>query len=611
MDMSVAPGTVIDALKHRYIKKAGPAPNADEEQLIQSLRDIADDQLSNKQGLLDLVAASSPDSVFSDANLATLQSVDDCINLISKLIDVDQQISDQLQLVMPELACQLLQTPNLPLETQDHSILAVLDLLVSASVGWSPDLGRAGEKLFSEISETVASTRSGAGDFKEPLENMQAFLDKEQKRTSKLEERLIASETGILRSRKSTVMTAQMINREMNDKKLTPPIIEFLQGPWYDSIQLLALTKGFNSEEWFRAVKMTETIIWTYQPFETEHEDTLQKEKQRLYRIIEHIPAEIRELLVALEHKTESSEAALENIESEHVMVISGQALEYEEFSPIETGEQTFDQGTSVSRILLKKVNNLQPGQWFTFEEDNIQARIKLVLKLEDIQQLLFTNRNGMKALEKSFDELAYYLSASVIKLLTHEAIFTSTFTSYYQGLVETLEKDQKQAAEDRVEADREEAKQEAARKEAIAKAKAAALAKEEADREQQEREREERLTNARNEAAKEENIEKVKELNETVNALNVGAWLKLPGADGVMEECKLAVKIAAADKMIFVGRSGVKIGEYSTKQLVQLLVAGEAVIDDEGVEFEDTLAQVVTKLRQDRNKSYGDLTGS
>ncbi len=46
-------------------------------------------------------------------------------------------------------------------------------------------------------------------------------------------------------------------------------------------------------------------------------------------------------------------------------------------------------------------------------------------------------------------------------------------------------------------------------------------------------------------------------------------------------------------------------------EQLVQLLVAGEGEINDGGVEFEDTLAQVVTKLRQDRNKSYDDLTGS
>ncbi|MCZ6503720.1 MAG: DUF1631 family protein [Gammaproteobacteria bacterium] len=609
--MSVAPNTVINALKHRYIKTQGPDANTDKDQLIQSLRNITEEQLATEANLIYLVAESTPDSVLSDGDMAVLHSVNDCVKMISKLMSVEQEIDQKLRFLMPELACQLLQTPDLPLKMAEYSILEVLDLLVSASVGWALDLGRSGEQLFSKVSEIVASVRTGNEDYKVVEENLQAFLDKEQKRTIKLEERLIASETGILRSRKSKIMTAQMINTKMNNKKLTLPIIEFLQGPWHDSIQLLALTRGFDSEEWFRAVKMTETIIWTYQPIELEDEEALQKEKQRLYRIIEHIPAEIRELLVALEHKTESAEEVLEDIENEHVMVISGQELEYEDFSPVETGEEVFNQATSVSRILLRKVNQLEPGQWFIFEENNVCVRIKLILKLEDIKQLLFTNRNGMKALQKSFDKLAYYLSTSVIKPLDHENVFSSTFASYYHSLVDKFEKDRKQAAKDRVEADREEAMQEAARKKSMAEAKATAFAKEEAMREQQELEREKKLAHAREVASKEENLEKVKEQTTAVNALNVGAWLKLPGADGVMEECKLAVKIAAADKMIFVNRAGAKVGEYSTEQLVQLVVAGEGTIEDAGVEFEDTLAQVVTKLRQDRNKSYDDLTGS
>lgn len=605
--MSVAPNTVIDALKYRYIKMKGSGACTGQDQLIQLLRDITNEQLATDANLITLVAESNPDSVLSDGNKAVLHSVDDCLQLISKLIDIEQEIDQKLRTLAPELACQLLQTPHMPLEIPGHSIFTLLDLLVSASVGWAPDLGRSGEQLYGKVCEIVASVRTGKEDYKEVEANLQAFMDKEKKRTNKLEERLIASETGILRSRKSKIMTAQMINKEMNAKKLTAPIIEFMQGPWYDSIQLLALTRGFDSEEWFRAVKMTETIIWTYQPIELEDKEALHKEKQRLYRIIEHIPAEIRELLVALEHKSESAEAALQDIEHEHVMVISGQKLEYEDFSPLETGEEDFNPATSVSRILLRKVNQMEPGQWFTFEEDNVSVRIKLILKLEDIKQLLFTNRNGMKALEKSFDALAYYLSARVIKPLNHENVFSSTFAAYYQSLVDKFEQYRKQAAEDREEAAREEATQEAA----IAEARTIALAKEEAIRQQQEREQEERLMHAREEASKEENQEKVKELTTTVNALNVGAWLKLPGADGVVETCKLAVKIAAADKMIFINHAGVKVGEYSTQQLVQLLVAGEGEIEDGGVGFEDALVQVVTKLRQDRDKSYDDLTGS
>ncbi len=48
-----------------------------------------------------------------------------------------------------------------------------------------------------------------------------------------------------------------------------------------------------------------------------------------------------------------------------------------------------------------------------------------------------------------------------------------------------------------------------------------------------------------------------------------------------------------------------------SDHAVLYALVAGEGEIEDGGVGFEDALVQVVTKLRQDRDKSYDDLTGS
>jgi len=119
--MSVAPNTVIDALKHWYIKTQGPDACTDQDQLIQLLRDITDEQLATEANLIDLVAESNPDSVLSDGDMAVLHSVDDCIKLISKSIDVEHKIDQKLRILMPELACQLLQTPHLPLKMAEVS----------------------------------------------------------------------------------------------------------------------------------------------------------------------------------------------------------------------------------------------------------------------------------------------------------------------------------------------------------------------------------------------------------------------------------------------------------------------------------------------------------
>jgi len=603
--------TVVNALNHRYIKSKGPDANATADDISAFLRDLDEDRLYGNPTLISLMAESHPEWIISDDDRSVINSVDDCSKIIFKLIDVEPEISHQLRRMIPEVACQLLKSPNLPLIISEYTLLEVVDLLVSACVGWAPGLGRSGEDFYKKISEVIDSIQGGENDYKKVELDLQLFLNKEQKRISKVEERLIASETGILRSARSKTHSAKMINETMEGKLLTQSIIDFLQGPWHNSLQLLALKAGFDSEEWSRATKMTETIIWTYQPIESEDEELENQEKQRLYRIIENLPAELRELLIAFEQQSDRINHALEDLESEHVLVISGQPLEYADFSPIETGEEVFNQKTSVSRVLLRKVKKLNPGQWFTFEEDNECVRIKMVLKLNDIRQLLFTNRNGVKALEKSFDELAYYLSAGVIKPLNHEDIFSSTFTSYYHGLVEKHESDIKKAASKRIEDTRKEIAQEEVLRKSIAEKAAQALADEEAERTRQKEARQNLLARARAETSKPENLEKVIELTVTVSSLNVGAWLKLPDIDGVVEECKLAVKLTAVDKMIFVNRTGQRVGEFSIEELVQILVAGEGEIEHGGVEFEDTLAEVVTKLRRDRNKSYDDLTGS
>ncbi len=604
--MPASTKTIVDALKHRYASSKSPDSPTPGSEIVQFLRGPATNLFPKTPNLIKILSRSNPGWILSDEHKSILNSVDDCSALIFNLMNVEPVIEQKLKIIIPELACQFLEDPLQPLTPMKHSLLALLDLLVSACIGWTPDLGRSGDQFIKQVDLVINSIVKNQGDYKEVTANLRSFLEKEKKRTVKLEERLIASETGILRSKKSKLLTAQMINQEMENKLLTASIVKFLQGPWNDSIQLLALNEGFESEQWFRAVKMTETIIRTYQPISLDDKDEVNAEKQRLYRIIEHIPNEIRDLLVALEHNSESAQSALAEIENEHVLVISEEELDYVPFSPIDIDGEAIDKKTSVSRVLLRKLNALEPGQWFTFEESEQSIRIKLILKIEDIKTVLFTNRNGMKALEKSFDELAYYLSSGVIRPLNLEKAFSTTFSHYYQGLIDHFVRDLAQEAE----ADREQASLIAARDRQLEEAASEARKAEDALRTRRQEARETLLTLAKNEALAVDRKEEVLAVNKSVNMMSVGTWLKLPGIAGDKEECKLAVRLAGVDKMIFVNREGMKVGDFSTEQLTHLLVTDRAEIIDEGIEFEDTLAEVVTKLRQDRNKSYDELTG-
>ncbi len=604
--MSATPRQVVEALKHRYVDEESSAANIETAELAEAIRNASPAVFDGSKPLLETVGSLNTDWVLSGNDIAVISSIEDCYKMIFSVVDLEDEVESVIRSATPALTALLLANPASPLRELNHTVFSTLDLLLDATIGWTPDQGRAGEKLLTEVRSIVEAIGAPEADIESVETDFAAYLQKDQNRIQKLEDRLSASETGRLRSQQCRIIATETINNAMQDKQLTGLIVQFLQGPWFESLQLMALTQGLDSEEWQRAVKMTETIVWTYQPIDAKTEKGA-AEQQKLYRIVEHLPNEVRDLLVALEHSTEDAENAIADIEAEHVEIISGQELEYADFSLLEVVDTTIGEETTVSRILLRKVANMNVGDWFTYHENDKSARIKLVLKLEDVKQMLFTNRNGMKALQKSFNEMAYLMSSGVIKPLNHDSAFTSTFATFYQGLVDEHQK--KLEADEQAEAA--EAQREADRQKALKEAEALARANEEAEREKQREERNQRVEAAMAEAALKENTAKQQEFSEKVESLNIGAWLKLPGPDGVLEEAKLAVKVASADKMIFVSRTGTKIGEYSAAELISLLVTGAAEIDDTGVEFEDTLAQVVSKLRQDRDKSYDDLTGN
>ncbi|MCB1646398.1 MAG: DUF1631 family protein [Pseudomonadales bacterium] len=574
--------------------------------LKQFLADLPVEQTSRPHLLLQTLKKQHPDWHLSHADFAVLASVDDCSRLIFRLINLHEQADGVLRSLMPVVARELLEDPLLAID-DNPSLLDILDLFGEAMIGWTPGLGRFGDQLFSRLQEVADQLSNSRPEIPALRTELQSFLHKDQERIHKIEDRLAASETGQIRTRQSRNLAASMLNSRTRDKQLTRRLQSFLQGPWYESLPLIILAEGITSEAWQRAVKLTETMIELYQPLAADAE-TASSQKQLIYRLIENLPNEIREMLVALEHDTQSAELALDELEQEHILIVSGQPLAYEPFSELPCDEQA-QTGTTISRPLLRKVQNLQTGQWLLFQNGTESHRLKLALKLEDIQAMMFTNRNGMKVMEKSFDEVAYLMSTGIMKLLNHEAVFSSTFRTHYEGLVEEHTRQIRRTAERRAEFEQEmEAREASFRREEEA-AREREQARLEAMQAEKEAFRTGILASASAAAALPENAEALSGATEQIKKLGIGSWLYLPAPENSFIEAKLAVILSAGSKYIFVDSKGTKLADYSGTELSQMLVAGLAKIHEKSVVFEDTLAQVVSKLRQDRNKSYDDLT--
>jgi len=94
------------------------------------------------------------------------------------------------------------------------------------------------------------------------------------------------------------------------------------------------------------------------------------------------------------------------------------------------------------------------------------------------------------------------------------------------------------------------------------------------------------------------------------VKALRQDAWVKLPVIEGTVMPCKLVAIIPATETYIFANRAGLKVAEYTASQLAHMIVTENSEILDTGAEFESAMATVVSGLRDDKNKSYDELTG-
>ncbi|MEL0064344.1 MAG: DUF1631 family protein, partial [Gammaproteobacteria bacterium] len=92
------------------------------------------------------------------------------------------------------------------------------------------------------------------------------------------------------------------------------------------------------------------------------------------------------------------------------------------------------------------------------------------------------------------------------------------------------------------------------------------------------------------------------------VDALGVGMWVEFIGQNGNNTRCRLAAKINAIDKYIFVNRQGVKVVEKTRLGLALELRDGTVSIVSDGLLFSRALEAVIGNLRDSQHEQQ---TGS
>lgn len=480
--------------------------------------------------------------------------------------------------------------------SDSHPIRQLLHLAVTHSFGWFEGLDRAGQK-WSDFLRQLGDFLNSP-DALDPmqqfsrLDQAEQFVEKEVSRAKVLEKRVREAELGTDRAWYFRQLVCARINQFYSMGAMPEKVAQFLAGPWRDSMQLLLMEEGAESNNWVRQCKLIETLLVAVKGGENE------QAKHRLYEVAAGLVPALSKSLHSFKHNPQLAGAWLEEIQELLMRRVKGETLEVIQATPID-----LEPGFSITAGTATDQGHGLIDKWFLDQHSGV--RQKCIAYLPYRQQVLWVNYLGAKVAVDAWNDVKEQLKSQRLQSFAASSGLTrllentvARFVRVYQ-LQETQRRqaEERQAAQARMaEMQRELARQKAAEEaEKIERERQAQLEK----REQERFAAEEQARLERVAAEEQRRLERLQEAREALDALQLGGWIEIMEADAEPKRCKLAVRLNATDKLVFVDRIGLRVGEFKREELVNRIVEGTARVLDSGKDFDERLSRVVGTIRK------------
>jgi hypothetical protein len=481
-------------------------------------------------------------------------------------------------------------------EALDDGVRDWLDSLVDLR-GWSDSGGRSARTLLDQLDTMVAIVTESFVD--NTMEPFARFAGKWQERAAqrkahslRLHERLLLTEQGAARQRRAEQASRAVVGRALQGRKLPPDIIGFIKETWLPLLRHIAWQAGLENESWRHASKMIEWLVWMGDPALSRND------RNRLYQVGEKLGDHLNDIHNRVYGEPLVREA-LWPVEAILVARVQGEepplvkAISEQQPFAFDSRwlEKEAPESESVSRCR---------GYWFAEGEGKNEQRRYFLDVLGDSAEVLWTNGFGVKLGLEPWPEVEDAIARGNLRGLSEPTRFGELLSDTVAALTRVLNSQRQQRAKA--------AEQARARAEALRREKAAcelARRQEEAARveaaEKHRAEAEAKRIESENVARRELEQANWAEADVLVNRIELGGWIALEGSDP--GRLKLAVRINATKKLVFVDRLGLNRTEFRIDDLIALVARGEARVLQKKTEFEDTLSQVVGRIRTDRGK--------
>lgn len=463
--------------------------------------------------------------------------------------------------------------------------------------GWSETGGRSDRQMFTQLDnlrQSVTEAFSGHSDtpvnafFSQWLE----LIDSQHRRAITLQQRLLLTEQGAAGQRAAEYAAQAALGRSLQGRHLPPAITRFLLDDWQPVLRQAVRSFGVGSQQWRHAHRLLEWLVWVADPSLS---GLAGEERDKLYQVGEQLIEKMHAVVETLWTKPgERPSLDYPAVESLLVQRLRGEAPELEP-----APELSYDDSWLSSPEEPADVSQWE-GRWYLFLDGERELRQYLFCYLPQTGEVLWTNGFGVKLGTQSFLDARAELASGYLRCLPPLQSFGQVLNRTLGGLEQLLavqqQKRQKALLRAREEAEtlrrarqREEAAQAQRLEDERQLAEAAARRSADDAREQ------ERIARLKEEQDRQD------ALLALVDAVHLGGWVELDPDTDKARRLKLALRIKASGKLVFVDRLGMNRETLHRFDLAALLLEERARILDQGAEFEDTLSRVVGRIRVGR----------
>lgn len=405
---------------------------------------------------------------------------------------------------------------------------------------------------------------------------LQQQWQKEQEKNAKIIRRVIDAEVGRMKLHHSELQIADLYNANCLHLSLPPVLIEFLHGPWHNVLLRILLQKQQSPEQlmlWKRAAQLTRLMILSVQT---------DAHLKKVFTKFETLSDDIQSLLTQSQCSETEIEFALNTIIHCQQDMFKGNIAHYVAVPLIEKGRYFNDSHLNVSAHLKNKITQLQIGDCFVYQAEHTPKQLLQLAHHETaLGHMLFVGVDTSLRSMRSVDDVAFQLSTGLLTKVRRDGFFNRHFNANVEFCWRVVTRQQelitlKQAEETQQKTAKQHEEQQQALHEKILLVRSL---KEQYQKENKTRE------------------ELRKQAKSMVTMLNLGAWITIHRTDSDSVRAKLAVRMTSSNKLIFVDRSGLRIAEYSTQELIEKIICGEVDVINQGEDFNRTLSHVVGRL--------------